>query len=198
MGNLLNGYTLLARIRHDMGQEATIELSREIIEELSKRQNLRAGSEEQMHMVRHERPGIAGGLGFRHQPRQPRQKLLAVGVIPEDVPPLDPADHDVLQDPGRVQPSCSWHGPVNTPFSRDRQLNYLRASRINYSPTKTAGKVPLLRRGSTVSLDRRKVSQPAASTAHRRRLKKRARHNAFFESRMDKWTSTESRAPLRL
>ncbi len=79
------------------------------------RQGDHAGAQEHMRMIRHQRPGVTNRLRFGQKPRQPGEEILPILVVPDDVPPFDTADHDVVEHPWRVKPSLAWHGPLDAP-----------------------------------------------------------------------------------
>ncbi len=96
-----------------------------------RRQGRRAGVQKPMDLVRHEHPGVAGRLRFRQKPRQPGEAILAIPVVPDDVPALDPSAHGVVHDPGCIESRLSWPDRVGTLSCWRRQLNYFRASLIS-------------------------------------------------------------------
>jgi len=56
-----------------------------------------AAPQQQREVVGDQRPGATNALGFfQHTPETPKE-LLSIGIVPENLPPLDPPADDVLQ-----------------------------------------------------------------------------------------------------
>ena len=55
-----------------------------------------------MEMIGHQGPGKAGGLPLAQNTTQSLQKIIAIGIIPENLPALDAYHHDVVQRTGRL------------------------------------------------------------------------------------------------
>jgi hypothetical protein len=68
-----------------------------------------AGPQQQREVVGDQRPGVTNALGFfQHTPETPKE-LLPIGIVPENLPPLDPPADDVLQRTRCVDARSSWH-----------------------------------------------------------------------------------------
>jgi hypothetical protein len=50
-----------------------------------------------MKMVVHQRPCKTPGLAAPQSAAQPLQKIIAIGVVPENLPPLDASRDDMVQ-----------------------------------------------------------------------------------------------------
>ena len=61
-------------------------------------------------MVGEQRPAVAGSGGLGKDPSQPIKEVLPVGIVLEDLPPLDASDQHMVQRPWGVDPGLSWHG----------------------------------------------------------------------------------------
>ena len=61
-----------------------------------------AGSQQQVKVIIHQRPGKAPGLGFNQNARQPLDEILPVRVVAEDDALLDPPGGYVMQRPGSI------------------------------------------------------------------------------------------------
>ena len=68
-----------------------------------------AAPQQQMDVVGDQRSGATNALGFfQHTPETPKE-LLSIGIVPENLPPLDPPADDVLQRTRCVDARSSWH-----------------------------------------------------------------------------------------
>nr|WP_244086122.1 hypothetical protein [Desulforhabdus sp. TSK] len=67
-------------------------------------------SNKQMEVVGNECPGKTACGGFRQNCSKPFDKMIPVGIIKEDLPPLDPTAYDVLQCSRYINASLSCHG----------------------------------------------------------------------------------------
>ncbi len=54
-------------------------------------------------MVREQGPGVDGEGPPLRQTGQARHEVGAVGIIPEDGAPFEPAHHDMVQDAGGIE-----------------------------------------------------------------------------------------------
>jgi hypothetical protein len=68
-----------------------------------------SGAQEQMHVVGHERPSVAGRSRLLKQARHPFKEILPILVILENPSSFDSSDDDMVQGTGRVNASLSWH-----------------------------------------------------------------------------------------
>jgi hypothetical protein len=65
-----------------------------------------AAPQQQMDVVGDQRSGVTNALGFfQHTPKE----LLSIGIVPENLPPLDPPADDVLQRTRCIDARSSWH-----------------------------------------------------------------------------------------
>jgi hypothetical protein len=55
-----------------------------------------------MDMIVHQCPGQNPGTGFLDQGPYSIDKGLSIFLILEDIAPLDPPDHDLVQGPGDI------------------------------------------------------------------------------------------------
>jgi len=55
------------------------------------------GADEEMRVVREERPGVDGEGAVRRQGRQPRDEVRAVRVVAEDGPALEAPHHHLVE-----------------------------------------------------------------------------------------------------
>jgi hypothetical protein len=62
-----------------------------------------------MHVIGHERPGVAGRGGLLEDPPEPLPERVPVLIVPEELPALDPPDHDVLEGARGVNASLTGH-----------------------------------------------------------------------------------------
>jgi len=68
-----------------------------------------AAPQQQMDVVGDQRSGATNALGFfQHTPETPKE-LLSIGIVPENLPPLDPPADDVLQRTRCIDARSSWH-----------------------------------------------------------------------------------------
>jgi len=68
-----------------------------------------SGTQKEVSMVVHDRPGQTIHSGFQHQTGEPDQEGLPVYVVQENIPFLDTPDDYVLQHTGHIQSSGPWH-----------------------------------------------------------------------------------------
>jgi len=61
-------------------------------------------------VVGHQRPCVAGGLGFTQDRLQPLEKIVAVGVLPKDPAALDTTANDMVQGTRGVDAGSARHG----------------------------------------------------------------------------------------
>ncbi len=66
-------------------------------------------AKEQMKMVGHKRPGKAFGVGFYKKFGETFKEQAAVIIVDKNIPPLDSANDNVLQQTGNVYACCTWH-----------------------------------------------------------------------------------------
>jgi hypothetical protein len=69
-----------------------------------------SGSQQQVDVVGHQRPCVAGGLGLIQDRLQPLEKIVAVGVLPKNPTALDATAHDMVQDTRGVDAGSKRHG----------------------------------------------------------------------------------------
>jgi hypothetical protein len=69
----------------------------------------RPTAKEEMGVIGKKGPGIAGGLCFRKQRGQASDELISIPVIPEDIPSLDPPDHDMVECTGNIEAGLTGH-----------------------------------------------------------------------------------------
>ena len=69
-------------------------------------------------MVGHERPGVTGCLGLRQEEGKPVDEILPVAGIPEYVPSLYTADHDVVEDTCCIEARLAGHEQIIPPALR--------------------------------------------------------------------------------
>jgi hypothetical protein len=50
-----------------------------------------------MKMIGHQGPGKAGSLARAQNTTKPVQKIIVIGIIPENLPALDASHHNVAQ-----------------------------------------------------------------------------------------------------
>lgn len=74
-------------------------------------------------MIREEGPGVAGRLRLRKKRGKATDEIIAIPVVPEDIPALDPPDHDVVERTGDIEAGLSWHGYEHTLEGLCCQLN---------------------------------------------------------------------------
>jgi hypothetical protein len=55
------------------------------------------GAEQKMKMIGHQGPRRTAGLAIPQNTAKPLQKIIAIGVVPENIPALDPANDNVMQ-----------------------------------------------------------------------------------------------------
>ena len=55
------------------------------------------GAEQQMKMIGHQGPCKTAGLAVPQDTAQPLQKVVAIPVVPENLPPLDASRDDMVQ-----------------------------------------------------------------------------------------------------
>jgi hypothetical protein len=55
------------------------------------------GAQQKMKMVVHQCPCKTPGLAAPQSAAQPLQKIIAIGVVPENLPPLDASRDDMVQ-----------------------------------------------------------------------------------------------------
>ena len=55
-----------------------------------------ACSQEEMNVIGKKGPGVAGGRGLRKNAAEPIKEALPVGIVVEDLSPLDPSDDQVV------------------------------------------------------------------------------------------------------
>jgi hypothetical protein len=68
-----------------------------------------AASEQKMGVIKHKRPCVAPGYGFRQKNRKPFDEVFAILFIIEYSAALYAPDHDMVQKAGRIEAGCSWH-----------------------------------------------------------------------------------------
>ena len=68
------------------------------------------GPDQEVGVIREERPGVDGPGARLRQGSEPGDEVGAIGVIPEDDCPLDPAHHDMVQGARRIQARLARHG----------------------------------------------------------------------------------------
>jgi hypothetical protein len=61
------------------------------------RNGSKPGAQQKMKVIGYQGPCKTAGLAGRHDTAQSLQKILAVGVVPENLPPLDASYDDVMQ-----------------------------------------------------------------------------------------------------
>ena len=76
---------------------------------------LGATPEQQVRVVGQEGPGIDRGPGRRGDRAQAGHESLPILPIGHDLPPLDPAEDDVVQGPRGIQPCLSWQARPGPP-----------------------------------------------------------------------------------
>ena len=84
-------------------------------------------------MIRHQRPRKKLDVALFYETRQAIEKCFSIFRVPKDIPALDAAGHDVLQNVGNVQSWASWHGrslPCLA-FQANNNLKNLTTSPIN-------------------------------------------------------------------
>ena len=79
--------------------------------------------DKQMEMVGNECPGKTACGGLRQNSSKPFHKMIPVGIIKENLPPLNSTAYDVVQCTGCINASLSCHG-------KDRTTNEKRKKRI--------------------------------------------------------------------
>ncbi len=67
------------------------------------------GAEQQVEVVGDEAPGEQAGVGQRQDARQAIEEILTIGIVREDLAPLNAPGNDVMQGTGRVQTRSPWH-----------------------------------------------------------------------------------------
>ena len=72
-------------------------------------------AEQEVGVIREERPGVDGECPLLGQPGDPADEVRPVGVVAEDGRPLDPPHHHVVQGPGGVEAGMARHGTVTIP-----------------------------------------------------------------------------------
>lgn len=70
---------------------------------------------EEVGVVRHEGPGVAGCLGLRQEGGEPVDEILPVPCIPEYVPSLYAADHDMMEGACCIKAGLTGHGQMIPP-----------------------------------------------------------------------------------
>jgi hypothetical protein len=71
-----------------------------------------SGTQQQVGVVAHQRPGIAGCLAPQQQIGQALQKILPIAVIQKNIGSLDAPDDQMVQGAGRIYARLPWHGPL--------------------------------------------------------------------------------------
>jgi hypothetical protein len=71
-----------------------------------------SASQKQVHMIVHERPGIARSRGFIQKAGQPGDEMFIVVFIPEDRGTLNASYDDMMEGAGCVDAALSGHGKV--------------------------------------------------------------------------------------
>ncbi len=74
------------------------------------RQRAPPRADQEMGMVRHQRPGLHGEPRGRHERGQAGHEVGAIDVVAENDPPFDPANHHMVEDARGVQPGLTGHG----------------------------------------------------------------------------------------
>jgi len=69
-----------------------------------------SGSQQQVEVVGHQSPCVAGGLGFTQDRLQPLEKVVAVGVLPKDLAALDTTANDMVQSTRGIDAGSARHG----------------------------------------------------------------------------------------
>ena len=67
------------------------------------------GLEQQMRVIGHERPRVAGRGGLPEDPPEPLQEGVPVPIVPEELPALAPPDQNVLEGARGVNASLTGH-----------------------------------------------------------------------------------------
>ena len=65
-----------------------------------------------MKMVWNERPGKARGGGVEKNRAQPRQEVVAIGIVPKNLFPLNPSADDMVERAGRIDSCFTWHSAM--------------------------------------------------------------------------------------
>lgn len=66
-------------------------------------------------MVPHERPGETGGGGIKQNSAEPRQKAVAILIIPEYGLPLDSPANNMMQRTWSIYACFAWHAASIAP-----------------------------------------------------------------------------------
>ena len=79
-------------------------------------------------VVRHERPRITGGPCLRKVEEKPVDEIVSVPGVPEYVPSLYAADHDMVEDACCIKSGLAGHEMMIAEGPEECQLKYLRTS----------------------------------------------------------------------
>ncbi len=62
-----------------------------------------------MGVVAHQGPGVDRCPAGRCEIAQPIHEIASILVVINDVPPLDPSDHHMVERPWTIEPGLPWH-----------------------------------------------------------------------------------------
>jgi hypothetical protein len=68
-----------------------------------------SGSQQQVEVVGHQSPCVTGGLGCAQDRLQPREEVVAVGVLPKDLTALDTTANDMVQGTRGIDTGSARH-----------------------------------------------------------------------------------------
>jgi hypothetical protein len=66
--------------------------------------------DKQVKMIGQQGPGVNNKVTLLRELRQSMEEILPVDLVPENLPPLDPASHNVMENARSVQSRLPWHG----------------------------------------------------------------------------------------
>ena len=79
-------------------------------------------------MIRHQCPCVTGGICLGEQEEEPVDEIIPVLCVPEYVPSLYAADHNMAKNTGCIETGLAGHGMMVSGGLRQCQLKYLRTS----------------------------------------------------------------------
>jgi hypothetical protein len=71
-----------------------------------------SGPQQQVEMVRYERPGVTGGSRLSENLTEPAEKILPVRVIPVNTAALNPAADNMVQRSGGINAGSARHAGI--------------------------------------------------------------------------------------
>ena len=81
-------------------------------------------SDKEVMMVVHQHKSVQLPIVRLHRPLEPLQPPLAIAVVRDDISPLDPAGHHMIQGPFVLHSQWSGHGPSVTWLWPVRKTNH--------------------------------------------------------------------------